>query len=61
VRFEHITRADLLRLREQGWQDKPAGPYEPDHAPKNARFVIIDDIPTSKFRRLYPPQLGKHQ
>lgn len=53
MKFETITRNDVIELLEQGYKLTNAGLYEPDHAPKGTRFVIY---PPRGLLRVHPPK-----
>lgn len=41
VKKEEITVEQMLELRKQGKKVTPATLYEPEHAPKGTKFVMV--------------------
>ena len=59
-KYPEISRDQYRALIDSGHTIKPAGLYEPDHAPKDAKFAHAKLSPSiTKFVRIIPPSKNK--
>lgn len=55
-KYPEISRDQYKSLLDSGHEIKPAGLYEPDHAPKGTKFAHAKLSSTiTKFVRINPP------
>jgi len=55
-KFPEISRDEYKRLLDSGHVIKPAGLYEPEHAPKGTKFAHAKLSPNiTRFVRIHPP------
>lgn len=56
-KYKTISRSEYKTLLDTGHTIKPAGLYEPDHAPKGTRFAHAELSPSIvRFVRITPPK-----
>ena len=56
TKYQTIGRKEIIQLLAQGYSLRPAGLYEPEHAPCGTKFVHAQYSQTiTRFVRLIPP------